>query len=64
MVPTRPALGHYGLDEEGDTVRWYINVIVKEKLEEEEEGLIEIQSFFFSFYKKFFEENSNIYLNI
>ena len=25
MVPTRPALGHYGLDEEGDTVRRYIN---------------------------------------
>ena len=25
MVPTRPALGHYGLDEEGDTVRRYIS---------------------------------------
>ena len=25
MVPTRPALGHYGLDVEGDTVRRYIS---------------------------------------
>ena len=34
MVPPRPALGHYGLDEEGCTVRKC-------------EGLIDIQSFFF-----------------
>ena len=25
LVPTRPVLGHYGLDEEGGTVRRYIN---------------------------------------
>ena len=53
MVPTRPALGYYGLDEEGDTVRWYIFLFsfYKQEIFEEDSNIKNLNKFKFKYLK-------------
>ena len=56
-------LGIYGCLDEVGTVWWYINVIVEEEREEEQEGLIGIQGSISLKHRNIFEENQK-YLNL